>query len=239
MKLIFKESNVDYNHYNFGYSIYAVLDSLNEIESTFNKGFLPFSNDIKSSLEKYYLARSLRVKTSIYERISENNRIIRKVDENLDISYEIIDKLKFNHSNEFKSFCLSYSKERFLNKPLSRERLDLILSRLNYNKIFIFYSKQIPIGYVLTYTNENMIHFWFSFYDTKFIKDFSLGKYIMEQVIFYAKKNKINFVYLGTCYGKKALYKVRDFKGIEFYDGNEWNDNVKVLKKLCKKDSIN
>ena len=47
------------------------------------------------------------------------------------------------------------------------------------------------------------------------------------------------FVYLGTCYGKKALYKVRDFKGIEFYDGNEWNDNVKVLKKLCKKDSIN
>ena len=70
MKLIFKESSVDYNQYNFGYSIYAILDSLEEIESTFNKGFLPFSNDINSSLEKYYLARSLRIKTSIYERIS-------------------------------------------------------------------------------------------------------------------------------------------------------------------------
>jgi len=36
---------------------------------------------------------------------------------------------------------------------------------------------------------------------------------------------------------KEMIYL--DFKGIEFYDGNEWNDNVKVLKKLCKKDSIN
>ena len=239
MKLIFKESSVDYKQYEFGYSIYAILDSLEEIESTFNKGFLPFSNDINSSLEKYYLARSLRIKTSIYERISENNRVIRKVDEKIDISYKVIDKLIFNHSDEFKTFCLNYSRVRFSNEPLSRERLNVILSRLNYNKIFIFYSKKIPIGYVLTYTNENMIHFWFSFYDTKFMKDFSFGKYIMEQVIFYAKMHKINFVYLGTCYGKKALYKVRDFKGIEFYDGNEWNDNVKVLKKLCKKDNIN
>jgi len=239
MKLIFKESSVDYNQYNFGYSMYAILDSLKEIESIFNKGFLPFSNDLNSSLEKYYLARSLRINTSLYERISENNRVIRKVDEKLDISYKILDKSEFKHSREFKNFCLNYSKERFSNKPLSRERLDLILIRENYNKIFIFYRKNNPIGYVLTYTNENIIHYWFSFYDTKFMKDFSLGKYIMEQVIFYAKNQKINFVYLGTCYGKKALYKVRDFKGIEFYDGNGWNNDVKILKKLCKEASIN
>ena len=160
-------------------------------------------------------------------------------DEKLDISYKILDKSEFKHSREFKNFCLNYSKERFSNKPLSRERLDLILIRENYNKIFIFYRKNNPIGYVLTYTNKNIIHYWFSFYDTKFMKDFSLGKYIMEQVIFYAKNQKINFVYLGTCYGKKSLYKVRDFKGIEFYDGNGWNNDVKILKKLCKEDSIN
>ena len=239
MKLIFKESSVDYNQYNFGYSMYAILDSLKEIESIFNKGFLPFSNDLNSSLEKYYLARSLRINTSLYERISENNRVIRKVDEKLDISYKILDKSEFKHSRECKNLCLNYSKEGFSNKPLSRERLDLILIRENYNKIFIFYRKNNPIGYVLTYTNENIIHYWFSFYDTKFMKDFSLGKYIMEQVIFYAKNQKINFVYLGTCYGKKALYKVRDFKGIEFYDGNGWNNDVKILKKLCKEASIN
>ena len=193
MKLIFKESSVDYNQYNFGYSMYAILDSLKEIESIFNKGFLPFSNDLNSSLEKYYLARSLRINTSLYERISENNRVIRKVDEKLDISYKILDKSEFKHSREFKNFCLNYSKERFSNKPLSRERLDLILIRENYNKIFIFYRNNNPIGYVLTYTNANIIHYWFSFYDTKFMKDFSLGKYIMEQVIFYAKNQKINF----------------------------------------------
>ena len=32
---------------------------------------------------------------------------------------------------------------------------------------------------------------------------------------------------------------IKDFKGIEFYDGNGWNNDVKILKKLCKEDSIN
>ena len=239
MKIILKETSVDYKTYHFGYAINAILENEESIEKAYSKGFLPYTNDVSSILEEYYLARSIRINLKNYDRLSENNRVIRKVDEKLDISYKILDKSKFNHSREFKNFFLNYSKKRFSNKSLSRERLDLILIRENYNKIFIFYRKNNPIGYVLTYTNENMIHFWFSFYDTKFMKNFSLGKYIMEQVIFYSKKHKINFVYLGTCYGKKALYKVRDFKGIEFYDGNEWNDNVKVLKKLCKKDSIN
>jgi len=70
------------------------------------------------------------------------------------------------------------------------------------------------------------------------MKDFSLGKYIMEQVIYYAKSKKLKYVYLGTCYGNKALYKVRDFKGIEFYDGEIWNSNVKSLKEICKNDNI-
>ena len=60
----------------------------------------------------------------------------------------------------------------------------------------------------------------------------------MEKVIFYAKKNKMKFIYLGTCYGEKALYKVRDFKGIEYFDGVKWNNSIKTLKKLCKNDSI-
>ena len=113
-----------------------------------------------------------------------------------------------------------------------------ILSRDNYNKIFVFYFNQSPIGYVLTYFNKSIIHYWFSFYETKFMKDFSLGKYIMEQVIYYAKSKKLKHVYLGTCYGNKALYKVRDFKGIEFYDGEIWNSNVKSLKEICKNDNI-
>ena len=48
----------------------------------------------------------------------------------------------------------------------------------------------------------------------------------------------MRYIYLGTCYGEKALYKVRDFKGIEYFDGVEWNNNIKSLKELCKNDKI-
>ena len=96
----------------------------------------------------------------------------------------------------------------------------------------------IDIGYVLVYHNKNIMHYWFSFYDVKYLNDFPIGKFIMEKVIFYAKKNKMSFIYLGTCYGKKALYKVRDFKGIEYFDGNKWESNIKNLKELCKNDSV-
>ena len=61
---------------------------------------------------------------------------------------------------------------------------------------------------------------------------------MMEQIIYYAKKQNMKYVYLGTCYGEKALYKVRDFKGIEFFDGSKWNNQIIILKEMCKKDII-
>ena len=238
MKIILKETSVDYKTYHFGYAINAILENEESIEKAYSKGFLPYTNDVFSTLEEYYLARSIRINLKNYERLSENNRVIRKIDKKLGIEFKVFTKNEFDHSKDFKNFCINFSEERFSNKPLSIERLELILSRDNYNKIFVFYSNKLPIGYVLTYFNKSIIHYWFSFYETKFMKDFSLGKYIMEQVIYYAKSKKLQHVYLGTCYGNKALYKVRDFKGIEFYDGEIWNSNVKSLKEICKNDNI-
>ena len=50
------------------------------------------------------------------------------------------------------------------------------------------------------------------------------------------RQNK-KYIYLGTCYGEDSLYKVRDFKGIEYFDGNEWIDDIEKLKSLCKIDA--
>ena len=58
----------------------------------------------------------------------------------------------------------------------------------------------------------------------------------MWRTIHWARENKFDYIYLGTCYKKKALYKVRDHKGIEFFDGVRWNEDVELLKYLCKKD---
>ncbi len=60
---------------------------------------------------------------------------------------------------------------------------------------------------------------------------------MMYSVIRWAADQNLEYVYLGTCYGDKSLYKVRDFKGIEFFDGNDWNNDMKLLKQKCKTDA--
>tara|TARA_B100001175_G_C19337450_1_gene555679 strand:- start:101 stop:817 length:717 start_codon:yes stop_codon:yes gene_type:complete len=238
MEYLFTEDSIRYKDYKFGYTVNCVLNNSDDIEKIFSKGFLPYTGNINSSKEVYYMARSIRINLKDYERLSENKRIIKSVKSKFNIKVKLIDKENFNHDNDFKKFCINYSKERFINEPLSLERLELIISRNNYNKVFKFSIEDLDIGYVILYHSKNIIHYWFSFYNIKYLKDFSIGKFIMEKVIFYAKKNKMKFIYLGTCYGEKALYKVRDFKGIEYFDGVKWNNSIKTLKKLCKNDSI-
>ena len=60
---------------------------------------------------------------------------------------------------------------------------------------------------------------------------------MMFSVIDWASEQGFDYVYLGTCYGEKSLYKVRDFKGLSFYDGNQWSDDMKLLKLKCKSDN--
>ena len=64
MKIILKETGVDYKTYHFGYAINAILENEESIEKAYSKGFLPYTNDVSSTLEKYYLARSIRINLS-------------------------------------------------------------------------------------------------------------------------------------------------------------------------------
>ena len=238
MKFLFSENSIDYKNYKFGYSVNLIIDNNDSIENTYCNGFLPYTGNLNDNCETYYLARSIRVDLKDYERLSENKRIIKNVNKKYNIKLKSFDKSEFNHDNIFFKYCIDFSKERFSNEILTNDRLSLIISRKNYNKIYVFSISEIDIGYVLAYENDNIIHYWFSFYDTKFLSEFPLGKFMMEHIVYYAKKNGKKYIFLGTCYGKKALYKVRDFKGIEFFDGNNWIKDIKNLKKLCKSDSI-
>lgn len=58
----------------------------------------------------------------------------------------------------------------------------------------------------------------------------------MWRTIRWAMEQNLDYVYLGTCYKTKALYKIRDHKGVEFFDGVRWNDDMKLIKHLCKRD---
>ncbi len=234
MKIFKSESFVDYSTYTFNYAVYCIKEKQSEIPEIYNKGFLPYSNNTKLSLETYYLARSLRVDLDRFKDSSENRRVEKKILE-INPSFKVIPISEFDmDQKEFVDFCLDYGKNRF-SEGLELDRLKYILSAKSISHIFEFMVEGKIAGYVITIIENGTLHYWFSFFDLNYYK-FSLGKHMMFNVIKWASDNNLNYVYLGTCYGEKSLYKVRDFKGLSFFDGNQWTSDMKLLKQKCKMD---
>ena len=234
MKIFRSESFVDYKTYTFNYATYCIKESQSELPSIYAQGFLPYSNNINLLEETYYLARSLRVDLSVFKESSENRRVSRKM-EALEPSFEVIPIDEFDVEDvKFKSYCLDFANKRF-SEPISSKRLDYILAAKSISHVFVFKIADKEVGYVISIIEQGILHYWFAFFDLD-LQAYALGKWMMFSVINWAHEQKLNYVYLGTCYGEKSLYKVRDFKGIDYFDGNQWNNNIKMLKTKCKTD---
>ena len=234
MKIFRSESFVDYSTYTFNYATYCIKEDQNEIPLIYEKGFLPYSNNIELQYETYYLARSLRVDLDRFKETSENRRVEKKINE-LEPVFAVIPIDQFDLQNEtFFDFCLNYGKNRF-SEGLDQNRLKYILNATSLTHIFEFKINTEKVGFVTAIIENGTLHYWFSFFDLEY-QNFSLGKFMMHKVLQWAHENKLDKVYLGTCYGEKSLYKVRDFKGLSFYDGNQWNEDMKLLKEKCKSD---
>jgi leucyl-tRNA---protein transferase len=236
MKIFFSEFNVDYTTYTFPYAIYCLKESQAELPQIYDKGFLPYTGNLGIEGEVFYLARSLRVNLQKFDDTSENRRVNRLI-EPLNIQLEVIEKANFDLKNPiFLSFCENYINERIGEENMSMERLEYILSREIATHLFQFSSEGKVLGYVLAAMVGDMLHYWFSFFDVNYLKTHSLGKWMMWRTIRWGKDNGLKNVYLGTAYKPAALYKIRDHKGLEFFDGNKWNEDAKRLKSLCETD---
>lgn len=236
MRIFFSESNNDYATYTFNYAIYAISEQLEELESIYNQGFLPYSSNITLQREIFYLARSLRVNLAQFEDSSENRRVDRKI-EPLSISFELIPKNTIDINDlSFLDFCLSYAQERFSNNAMNEARFKYILGRETGTHWLVFKREEKVLAYVLLAIHGKAIHYWYAFFDATYLEEYPLGKWIMWRSIKWAKENNYDYVYLGTCYGNSALYKTRDFKGLSFFDGYGWNNSINTLKELCKTD---
>ena len=240
MKTFRAEFNNDYTTYTFGYADYAVMESVRELNILYKEGYLPFSGNIKLNYPVFYLARSLRVDLNIFRDSSENRRVSRKVSEIDPILERVTLTKEISDNKNFLDFCLSYAEERFTNNAMNISRLRYILECGIATDLFKFVGKNDsdPFAYVLTAIDKDCLHFWFSFYDTRFLENVPVGKWLMWRMIHWAQENSMRYIYLGTAYGEKSLYKVRDFNGLEFFDGTFWNSDMEFLKQKCKNDSI-
>ena len=237
MKIFFSENQPDYSNYTFNYAIYCIKETQNELPEIYEKGFLPYTGNLKISADIFYLARSLRVNLSQFTDTSENRRINRKIVD-LNIQINVHKKADFDIVNpDFINFCMSYAADRFSGNAMTEARLKYVLSKTTGSHIFAFTTNDQTLGYVLAGLEGNALQYWYAFFDQAYMRSHSLGKWMMWRTIHWAKDNGLAYVYLGTCYGKHSLYKVRDHKGLEFFDGSRWNPNTKLLKELCKTDS--
>jgi len=222
--------------YTFNYAIYCIKEAQKELPEIYAKGFLPYSGNLKITADIFYLARSLRVNLDQFSDTSENRRINRKITD-LNIQIKVQKKVDFNIADpQFIAFCMDYAADRFSGNAMTETRLKYVLSRDTGSHILSFTSNSETLGYILAGIEGNALQYWFAFFDQAYMKTHSLGKWMMWRTIHWAKENGLSYVYLGTCYGKHSLYKVRDHKGLEFFDGSRWNADAKLLKELCKTD---
>ncbi len=238
MKIFFSEYQSDYPTYTFGYTSYCIKEPQDSFSEIYQKGFLPYTGEQRIKATIFYMARSLRVDLNRFSNSSENRRISKKVAD-LDLSFTVFRKEDFDlQSASFRKICLDYAATRFVGNEMTEPRLDYVLSRETTTHIFEYRLDNVPFGYILTCIDQEMLHYWFAFFDTELMTTYSIGKWMMWSVIDWAQQNHLKYVYLGTAYTTKSLYKIRDFKGTEFYDGSGWNADTSLLKKLCKSDHL-
>ena len=229
MRLLFSEYKSDYQHYIFPYAIWALPDDEHSPDDLFGAGFLPSSRQ----LDRFYMCRHIRVRLADFSTSSENRRIFRKGEH---VEHRLLKRDEFDFTSEWRQFCHEYTKARFKGEAMSSERLDELFSSPVCSHVLEFYERetQKSLGIVVLYLNHPGVAFYYySFYDLEAFKN--LGMYMMTATVQTMQEQGFEYIYLGSCYSRSALYKTQ-FSGCEFWNGFRWSDDVKELKFMIERD---
>lgn len=229
MKLFFSEFAADYSRYNFPYQIWLLREEGDEVEKIYENGFLP----MRSMPGVYYLSRNLRVDLDKFALSSENRRILKKT-ENFESDLQPMSE--FVYTAEVQKFCKDYTDEKLRKGLFPTSAIQEIFTNGIFNYVFVFkeIATQKPIGYAVCFIAGRFLQYAHSFYDLAYLKD-NLGARMMLEAVVWAKRSQKKFAYLGTGYEQSAWYKT-EFKGIEFFNGFRWSEDLEELKELIKGD---
>lgn len=228
MKLLFSEAAPDYEHYIFPYAIWGFPEPGETPADFFEAGFLPSTRE----LDRFYLARQIRVRLRDFTPSSENRRILRKCP---DLKWRLVEREQFQLTGERRAFCKAYADSRFGAEVMTGPRLETLFVAPVATHIMIFEdAERRELGYVVLYLERPRVAFYYySFYDLAHF-DRSLGLFLMTSAVQHFASDNFDYLYLGTCYSERALYKTQ-FTGCEFFNGFHWSNNVKELKYLVSR----
>lgn len=231
MRKFSSEFGHNYKTYSFGYANYCVREPGDKLSEIYEQGYLPYSGS-PDAKDVFYMARSARIPLKSFSLTSENRRIAKKFDTSFE-TQEIPIK-DFDQDAVFLKFCGDYFSKRHGPKVMPMERLRSILDANLITHIVTGIRDGKPASYVFEVSDDQMTHFWYSFYDVSLVHQ-SLGLWLMIDSARRARARGATHLYIGTVYGEKALYKTA-FEDLEYWNGTEWARGLKEIKKLGRED---
>jgi arginyl-tRNA--protein-N-Asp/Glu arginylyltransferase len=230
MKLLFSESKADYGHYIFPYAVWAFPEAGEAAADLFSQGFLPSSRD----LDRFYLCRQVRVNLKKYRPSSENRRITKKGE---GITVTLVPRSEFEFTTQRRDFYKTYTDIKFGKDTMSTDRLNSLFSGRITSHLMVFTdTKQgTEVGTVTLFLEPDALaYYYYAFYDLNYYQR-NLGMFMMTSAVGLLKERGFDYVYLGSCYSRNALYKTQ-FAGSEFFNGVRWSSNLEELKYLIRRD---
>jgi arginyl-tRNA--protein-N-Asp/Glu arginylyltransferase len=223
MKYIFKEYKTNYENYEYPYQIYLEANENDSIDEIYEKGFL--ATRIKKNY--YYLTRNLRINLQEFSLNSENRRILKKT-ESLTLENKKLNDFTFNYS--ISKLATDFFKTKFNKTIITPQKLKWLFAGEFFTNVLVYKNKNEIIGYCITMETKKTLHYAYPFYKSELIGT-NIGMSMMIQAIEHAKEKNKKYVYLGTVYTKDSMYKLQ-FKGIQWFNGESWNDDIDKLKSL-------
>lgn len=188
--------------------------------------------------------RSVRIDVKKFNLSSENRRILKKMD---GFRLEVDEWLPIEtYRWEIAKMAKDFYDAKFGPSIMSAQKIKEMLTdqtKSNFNNLYI-YSKNGIVGYAITYSGPNFLHYSYPFYDLATApKDMGLGMMTMaiedakNSVLNKILKNNQRYVYLGSLQRPSDTYKLQ-FEGLEWFDGKEWQTDLEKVKEELKKPVI-
>lgn len=230
MRIVFSEHHSDYQNYIFPYAIWGFPEAGETAAKMFAHGFLPASR----KMDRFYLCRHVRVKLGAFQASSENRRILRKGE---GISAKLIPRDSFKYSKRRRRSYKNYADIKFGKDVMTFKRLDRLFGSKMVTHCLVFTDDATgrEVGTVTLYLEPGELAFYYyAFYDLNYYSR-NLGMYMMTSSVKFFADAGYDYLYLGSCYNKNALYKTQ-FGGAEFFNGFGWSSNIAELKYLIRRD---
>jgi arginyl-tRNA--protein-N-Asp/Glu arginylyltransferase len=203
--------------------------SPSHIEKMYDSGYV-FTRVDRGVMNK---TRSFRIDLGAYVPSSENRRILRKSEH---LTLTVADIPYTNYSWEIGKLAKDFY-EKFGDNVFSANKAKEIITdreKTNFNKILIFTDSKTnsPVGYVIAFETDRIIHYSFPFY-VEDEADPSRGIGMMTKTLEWAKSHGKEYAYLGSLQRPSDTYKLQ-FLGGEWFDGEKWQADTTPLRDILK-----